>query len=274
MVLKKSRKGLTLIEVIISIAILAIIVTPLSSLTMSAVKFNRESDYKQRALALAQKYMELVKSPEFIVVTEGAQPDIEEDGLIVTRTINPMTEYNFEAIQTNITNVNYTTKLDVYNKSEDEISDKVVIDNGTKKTLLFSNMADQNLTIINSQTETKIQIEKDGVIYDSEVVTNDVDKAPIIRVELHGSEKLTLSVTNDDKKKFLSLYFIKHKGSSKYTINSSMGKVKVYSDIAADAENTNPVGTSSPRVYKVKVEVKNANKEIIQTLEGYKTVVK
>ncbi|MEJ8554509.1 type IV pilus modification PilV family protein [Tepidibacter sp. Z1-5] len=57
----KSNKGLTLVELIVSLAILGIILVPLSSFFVNTIKVNKSSENQMIANQLAQKYMERVK---------------------------------------------------------------------------------------------------------------------------------------------------------------------------------------------------------------------
>ncbi len=69
---KLNNKGLTLIEIIITLAILGVVVTPLMSMFVTSQRINRESEIKYRAIQLAQKYMEDVKSESSLDVSTGS----------------------------------------------------------------------------------------------------------------------------------------------------------------------------------------------------------
>ncbi|MGK0469355.1 prepilin-type N-terminal cleavage/methylation domain-containing protein [Clostridium sp.] len=60
----KKKKGLTLIEVIISLAILGIIITPILSMTLTSVKISESSEEKILATNLAQQCTEYIKSAD------------------------------------------------------------------------------------------------------------------------------------------------------------------------------------------------------------------
>ena len=55
------KKGLTLIEIIISLAILSIIVIPLGNLALTSVKMEKDSEVKLRANTVAQQIIEYIK---------------------------------------------------------------------------------------------------------------------------------------------------------------------------------------------------------------------
>lgn len=58
----KAKKGMTLIEVIISVALLAILIIPLSRLVMSSLKNNIDSEDMQKASYIGQKVLEELKA--------------------------------------------------------------------------------------------------------------------------------------------------------------------------------------------------------------------
>lgn len=57
----KSKKGITLLEVIISVAILSIIIVPISMMVATSVRTSNNSESKQQATAIAQKLIEDLK---------------------------------------------------------------------------------------------------------------------------------------------------------------------------------------------------------------------
>lgn len=60
------RKGITLIEVIISIALIAILLIPLTNLVMTSIKKNKKAEVKQEATNLGQKIVEELKAQDTI----------------------------------------------------------------------------------------------------------------------------------------------------------------------------------------------------------------
>lgn len=68
----KAKKGMTLIEVIISVALLSILIVPLSGLVMSSLKNNISSEYRQKASYIGQKVLEELKAYDEIILKEDA----------------------------------------------------------------------------------------------------------------------------------------------------------------------------------------------------------
>ncbi|NLL31486.1 MAG: prepilin-type N-terminal cleavage/methylation domain-containing protein [Clostridiales bacterium] len=65
---QKAKRGMTLIEVIISVALLSILIVPLSGLVISSLRNNKNSEYKQRASYVGQKVLEELKAYDEILL--------------------------------------------------------------------------------------------------------------------------------------------------------------------------------------------------------------
>ncbi|WP_346897716.1 type IV pilus modification PilV family protein [Clostridium sp. UBA7503] len=59
---RKSKKGFTLLEVIISFALISIILIPISDLVLTSVKINKSTENKQQAKAVLQETIENIKA--------------------------------------------------------------------------------------------------------------------------------------------------------------------------------------------------------------------
>lgn len=68
----KAKKGMTLIEVIISVTLLSILIVPLSGLVMSSLKNNKDSEYRQKASYVGQKVLEELKAYDKITLKNDA----------------------------------------------------------------------------------------------------------------------------------------------------------------------------------------------------------
>ena len=72
MIIIKNNKGLTLVEILITIAVLGIVIIPLMSMFITSQKMNNESEMKYRAIQFAQEELETIKAME--------QLDTDDDG--------------------------------------------------------------------------------------------------------------------------------------------------------------------------------------------------
>ena len=80
---QKSQRGMTLIEVILSLAILGIIIAPTAAFFANSFKYNNFSQEQMEANQLAQKYMEEYKSKSFseLIPIIGAIPKSDNIGM-------------------------------------------------------------------------------------------------------------------------------------------------------------------------------------------------
>ena len=72
MIIIKNNKGLTLVEILITIAVLGIVIIPLMSMFITSQKMNNESEMKYRAIQFAQEELETIKAMK--------QLDTDDDG--------------------------------------------------------------------------------------------------------------------------------------------------------------------------------------------------
>lgn len=63
MKIPSKKKGLTLIEIIISLAILSIVIIPLGNLALTSVRIEKDSEIKLKANTIAQQIIEYIKEP-------------------------------------------------------------------------------------------------------------------------------------------------------------------------------------------------------------------
>lgn len=69
---KINNKGLTLVEIIITLAVLGIVITPLMSMFVTSQKINAQSEIEYRAIQIAQKHMEEIKGMEYLEYSDEA----------------------------------------------------------------------------------------------------------------------------------------------------------------------------------------------------------
>lgn len=88
-----AKKGMTLIEVIISVALLSILIVPLSGLVMSSLKNNISAEYRQKASYIGQKVLEELKAYDEITLSNTSPRYLE---LLDGDRITQVSEGNFE----------------------------------------------------------------------------------------------------------------------------------------------------------------------------------
>lgn len=225
---------MTLIEVVIAFAILMIIISPVFSLTLNTVKFTKDADDKQEALAIAQKYMEMVKS------TDITKKTAIEDGFKVVTAIDPVEQYKFPSSEKEDVKYNFSVK--VYDE------------NGF------------NMASWENVSGATVSFDKMTNTLDIESNMDDISR---VKLELKGNSTININITNNSQEKDMEVYIVRdYNNPQEYALNSVIGKVKIHSNVPDDEDNGEHY-----RLYKVKIEVSKDGKTF-QTLEGYKTFLK
>lgn len=145
---KFNSNGLTLIEVIITLAILGVVVTPLMSMFITSQKINRESEMKYNAIQLAQEQMEDIKADNTLDVSSGSgytgvdgdyEKSLNDDGYRLDININKSEEVELEDVDTvevpdsfdQVYNVAVSTTIDITaTKNHENIRVNLLTDNG------------------------------------------------------------------------------------------------------------------------------------------------
>ncbi|MBU3189518.1 type II secretion system GspH family protein [Clostridium bowmanii] len=262
----KSKKGLTLIEIIVSIAILSIIIGPILSLTLNSVKMNKKSDEKMQALSLAQKEMEGIKSPKYIIV------GYTQVGNVLTKN---RTEGSYEITETLI-KPSESQVVDEFSIIKDADADIVmkfdysnigIYDKSVGIIIKDLGTVDSNSIVKIKSDDSSLDLGLDGV-YNFPL---DARINPEINIKIYLSkDKLKMDILNFSSKYKLKLHFIKQDDSSQFEFNQYIGNAEYYSIDPSDLSNsTGPIY----RLYEVKVEIrKMGTTEILQELKGYKKI--
>ncbi|WMJ76670.1 MULTISPECIES: type II secretion system protein [unclassified Sedimentibacter] len=152
---KLSTKGLTLIEIIITLAILGAVVTPLMSMFITSQRINRESETKYKAIQLAQKYMEDIKSENILDLTFSGYSG--EDGNY-SKTISDDDGYRLEINLKENDVVELDGDITAVKIPGDEDYDLIVnIDSGTE-TEINTIKNDESIKVILSVDNGKIKV--------------------------------------------------------------------------------------------------------------------
>ncbi len=264
----KNKKGLTLIEIIISLAILSIIIAPILSLTLSSVKTNKKSDEKMEALSLAQKNMEGIKSPKYIIV----KSNYIQIGNELTRNYNDgaykITETLLIPSQSQV--------VDEFSIIRDDEADIVVKFHGANIGVYDkdNDALIKNLGVTNNSSVVEVRCDNSMLDFG----LDEVYKLPIttgsdfqINVKIYlSNNNLKMNIINLSNNGKLKLHFIKQDESSQFTFNKFIGNVEYYSINPSNLPNNN---SDQYRLYEVKVKIeKIGTGETLQELKGYKKI--
>ncbi|WP_427339175.1 type IV pilus modification PilV family protein [Caloranaerobacter sp. DY30410] len=251
------ESGLTLIEVLITIAILGIIIVPLSSFFITSAKINNESRDKFKATLIAQKFLEDIKLSDSIV--EGkSQYNIENYDVIVNITnVSDLSEYESNSFYNTI---DYDIKIQIDKNNENYIS--IYDRNGT---LLTNDYIDIKPKIHVEMLESSIivKIFDDDKLLSTTDLKNYDDKGSLILEILGGMDFVVKSKNQTEKD--LILYFCKSDNStSNYSFYNLGGKVTRYEKILISNNKSDFKG-----LYQIDVEVKKDG-QTLEKIIGYK----
>lgn len=253
----KAKEGMTLIEVIISVALLSILIVHLSSLVMSSLKNNISTEYRQKASYVGQKVLEELKSydeiklsissPKYFELLDGDRITQNSEGKFVgsfDRTIyGGIAEsigknediYNVEVKLEKDSTFQYhsVNNLDKNNDAAFRVS--FINDNNISKiqdsagnTQIISN----NLTIELDKNSDNLKVyEKNS---SSPLLTINRSKLNNTNIVLNVKENFTQNIDielKNNTEETLGIYIIREtNNSSKFRIYSSTGDVILYEE--------------------------------------------
>ncbi|MBU3160434.1 prepilin-type N-terminal cleavage/methylation domain-containing protein [Clostridium frigoris] len=97
--IKKKKRGFTLIEVLVSIAIFSIMSIPVSMMVISGVKNSKSGEYKQKAAAISQQIIEELKSNNAVSASNSNKIELRSGSLDA---VPATTGHNIRFSKTNI----------------------------------------------------------------------------------------------------------------------------------------------------------------------------
>jgi prepilin-type N-terminal cleavage/methylation domain-containing protein len=270
---KKCKKGLTLLEVIISLAILSITIIPLSTLVLTSIKTSNNSEYKQRATAVAQKLLEELK----LKGSSAAETlKLLDDTILLNKMVPPYTGYNLgyktlsnvdlEGFKVNISFQRKDSfKTNVPGNIEDKF-DIIIEMTGEKAFKLTSNAYNNYPFTVSSMLYISEISDTAFEIYDFSSVNNKTllytlsakSGAPgkvkiTYQSSLSSSTNIKLSSYNTtDSSNLLTAYCYKNNASNfTNTISNIGGFVRVYDNLS----DISPSQGDATGVYDAKIEV-------------------
>ncbi|MBF8982641.1 type II secretion system protein [Lutibacter sp. B2] len=231
----KNKKGFTLIEIIVSIAILGIIIVPISSLFVTSVRMNKQSEEMMMASQKAQQIIEALRSDEKLKAdpNEELKVDPNED-----KSLN----YEGYKISNEQSNEDKEYYAIITLEEDEEYKAKTYYFDGEKR------RKDPNIPTIDTSIDSVIQINvKNTITINGNKVTVGEKKnmgEPVkIRVECYGSANISFEVKNElsdnsmyDHDDEVHLHIVKiikdgKVSNSNVTVKSLKGKVFDISNI-------------------------------------------
>lgn len=217
-----NNKGLTLIEIIVTIAVLGVVVSPLMSMFITSQKINNEGDKEFKKLQVAQRFLEDVKS---LYVLSDIEKLEYNDYNGTKKYISNGEGYKLEYSSYEDLNKEYDVKVDILKEgiehkisvSYDSIMD-INIAEGSIETIRESS----NKIIIDS---SNLELELDLSIEDNKLIINGIPyltDTDNIRININSYDITNTSVTINvvDNKNNNSIIYIDSNGCS-YSIKGN-----------------------------------------------------
>lgn len=263
--MKKKKKAMTLIEVIISIGIFAILAIPISTMILKTIDANRQGEYKQQSINYGQEIMEKLKSlddEEFLNLDKNHNlQDIEvlkkdigyvlegsKNGYKITGTITPVEKYAVQKVE----NAYDSIDADVYLSINSNKNSNMKIKDGRKYDL---GMIDD---------EISVAINEESLIINNKNFRTSVTSI-LILFEEDNKKQYTIDLNN--KKAGLNIYIAKERGSkTSYTMNSQGNSMNIYEGIIKEKDSSD----GESRLYNIELKIEKSGK--VFNIEGDKKV--
>lgn len=255
------HKGFTIIEVLISLAIFAIIAIPLSMMVLQSVKINKQSEVKQQSMMVVQNLIESIKSLPDEEILKSSSIQISTDGTLdinknkdgifevsgtvkgynVGGHIKPLNKYEYQNNKSDI-----SKDINIYIKEDSQIvldiKDKggnySKIVNPTQKNIDITKKDKDTVTINSEEVKSSSNIENIGIFFDKSC-----------------KDKYKLSIKNDSDVESGFYIFKEESSKATYDIENSGGIFNIYSNILIPDEKY----TNDNRVYEIHIKAKKAN---------------
>lgn len=255
----KNKKGVTLIEILITLTILGIVIIPLSGLLINSVKINTDSRIFMEANYIAQTFIENWKAKNLSSLFDETQIQSLNDGNVITLTeayqgyivetmITPIVQYS--TVDTNSYTVDALIKIN-------ETNDKLSIYKEFGIMLSEQNLMPTYDIYIEKPVSTN-QISIAGITINA----LSIDSA-ILQIVCVNQADVTFNIYNRTDKE-AAIYVIKTKQAenSNISILAQVGNVKSESSIVQPYNNN---------LYEIQVTVKK-NEKALTTLKGSKLI--
>lgn len=280
---RKVKKGMTLIEVIISVTLLSILIVPISGFMLSSLKNNTTSQKKQEASYIGQKILEELKAYEDISLkrdNNGLYFELLDGDKIYKNSTDNSFNSDFErtiygkVLENDERKLrNYKVELTMIEDSNFKYSD---IDN-----LEINSDADFKIDFINENNLNSIRSIKDGIpieISSSENISINIEKSNnefnlSIYDENNSSSKIE-NIKNENKSNKILLYVnSEYNIDTDIEINNETGEV-IYIYIINQENNSSKINLMSNKGRVILSEEEEISLNKTGSMYQYKITVK
>lgn len=259
----KKKSGFTLIEVLISIAILGILISPVLEMVFTTVKVNKDAEDKQKALNIAQQVIEEAKACNPLSVEDVSY---DKDGFNVTKKVSQLEEYDFnQHSDKKADDIHYDAKVEISYKELSNIISVYDSENFQKYTNV---LCDENnkIEIVNDAGKIAVNLNDKKLVDINKSGSDKKSGEVFIKFDKDAKNSFDIRTVNDCSDDELIMFFGKEKGAeAQYSFSNEKGRVKSYYNVMISDSSCN-VG----RVFKIEIKV-SKNGKVLQSMTAYKT---
>ncbi|WP_426349771.1 type IV pilus modification PilV family protein [Alloiococcus sp. CFN-8] len=266
----KIKKGLTLIEVLITLAIFAILAAAIAGMVMKSADINRKAEDKQKAMLIAQEIMEEIKavsSEEIPLLANYNFKDFKiekidgktdsfiitgnKEGFKVNGSIKPVEEYNYKVDEKD--EFNFDLSVNVYEENN----------------IGYMKLSSGDIIPIENNTISITSL--NDVIEVSEKPFPQENKERSIRIDIEENVEGTYIIQAENKlQEALKLYIYKSGAeNTQVSLENIGGLIKSYHNLFI---SNNQIDNSS-RVYSLSIKVENEKGESYE-ISNYKSGIR
>jgi prepilin-type N-terminal cleavage/methylation domain-containing protein len=250
-----NKKGFTIVEIIVTLAVLGIVIGPLMTMFITSQKINNEGSKEYKSIQLAQEYMEEIKEMETFNYTTLGYTKTEDSGIVTyTKTVDETSsDYGV--------NIEIEAESEAASVSESSIDfdSTLTIDSSIAKyTAKDGTVSQFNIT----DGYVTIEINSTGVTINSgsEII------APLlynkIKVVLSSDAEIDVSNNLDDKVAFY-IYNLDDVDEYNCTFNVIKGEVQKINN-----NNSDPAEETADNIlYSITIDIKSGT-ETINSIKG------
>ncbi len=279
---KLGKKGFTLIEVIVTLAILGVIVVPLSTYFAQSARYSAEARFKLEGTGIAQKHMEIwkhrmEKANSLLVPTDGL--DDRDSRYYVDVDITSVASFDYqtesdsdaridyEIVHSDNTDGSYPNQI-YARKPGGAVS--IYFPTAGENSSLDIALTDSStfLGLIGRKSSSPIPVNSGVIPFTLDAGTN----TEYLRVLVNTNASLTLNVSNKLTKAdgTKMMIYVEHKKdkTGKVMVNTQDGSVQAIEHLYDSSINQ---GLDTSRLYKISVKVylgTNTGGKLVSTLES------